>query len=100
MDSSSRAKARDLLYGHRGQRGYDEETLTPYSPWVRPKWTRLDLPVQPRRTTRCRNGSVTEENARLKFRRYWWAFGMGIVLIRWLLLGHPSAGRAALAARQ
>jgi hypothetical protein len=29
---------------------------------------------------------ATDERARLKFRRYWWAFGSGIVLIRWLLL--------------
>jgi hypothetical protein len=29
---------------------------------------------------------ATDAAARARFRRYWWAFGVGIVLIRWLLL--------------
>ena len=30
---------------------------------------------------------ATDDNARARFQRYWWGFGTGIGLIRWLLLG-------------
>jgi len=37
--------------------------------------------------------AATDENARRKFRRYWRIFGMGILMIRWLLV--PAVRREA-----
>ena len=58
-------------------------------------WTLEAEPLEPSRTrfrteTRVR---ATDEGARRKFRRYWRIFGVGIVMIRWLLL--PALRREA-----
>jgi hypothetical protein len=58
-------------------------------------WTIEADPVGPA-LTRFRSETrvvATDEPARRKFRRYWRIFGMGIVLIRWLLL--PAVRREA-----
>lgn len=58
-------------------------------------WT---LEVEPIETGRSRFATetravATDESARLKFRRYWRVFGIGIRMIRWLLL--PAIRREA-----
>lgn len=58
-------------------------------------WTLEAQPLDPART-RFRTETrvlATDEDARRKFRRYWRIFGMGIVMIRWLLL--PALRREA-----
>ena len=58
-------------------------------------WTLEAEPVEPA-LTRFRTETrvqATDESARRSFRRYWRRFGMGIVLIRWLLL--PAVRREA-----
>jgi hypothetical protein len=56
---------------------------------VKIAWTLEAEPLGPSVTRFATETRVvaTDESARVSFRRYWWAFGTGIVLIRWLLLG-------------
>ena len=58
-------------------------------------WTIETQPVGPERTRlRTQTRAVaTDDAAREKFRRYWRKFGLGIVLIRWLVL--PAMCREA-----
>jgi hypothetical protein len=58
-------------------------------------WSLETEPVEPALTRLSTETRVvaTDEQARAKFRRYWRTFGMGILLIRWLLL--PAVRRDA-----
>lgn len=58
-------------------------------------WTLEAEPLEPRRTCFRTETRVlaTDAAAREKFRRYWRFFGIGIVMIRWLLL--PAVRREA-----
>jgi hypothetical protein len=55
---------------------------------VKIAWTLEAEPLAPALTRFATETRVvaTDPGARAKFRRYWWAFGAGIVMIRWLLL--------------
>jgi hypothetical protein len=56
---------------------------------VKIAWTLEAEPLSPSVTRFATETRVvaTDDNARARFQHYWWAFGTGIVLIRWLLLG-------------
>ncbi len=58
-------------------------------------WTLETEPLEPARTRFGTETRVlaTDDGARQKFRRYWRIFGIGIVMIRWLLL--PALRREA-----
>jgi hypothetical protein len=58
-------------------------------------WSLETEPVEPDLTRLSTETRVvaTDENARVKFRRYWLLFGIGIVTIRWFLL--PAVRREA-----
>jgi hypothetical protein len=55
---------------------------------VKIAWTLEAEPLAPALTRFATETRVvaTDPSAQAKFRRYWWAFGAGIVMIRWLLL--------------
>ncbi len=58
-------------------------------------WSLEAEAIEPTLSRLCTETRVvaTDEQARVKFRRYWRVFGIGIVMIRWLVL--PAARRRA-----
>ena len=101
----ARRPGRELVMGAAAQPWKAEVTFTPIPPQrfadfaepdlVKIVWTIEAEPLQPN-LTRFRTETrvlATDAAAGTKFRRYWRVFGVGIVLIRWLLL--PALRREA-----
>lgn len=101
----ARRPRRELVMGAATQPWKADVTFTPIPPAafaayrdpdrVKIVWTLEAEPLGPS-LTRFRTETrvlATDDGARQKFRRYWRVFGVGIVLIRWLLL--PALRRTA-----
>lgn len=101
----ARRPGRELIMGAAAQPWKADVTFMPIPPqrfadfadpdFVKIVWTIEAEPLRPD-LTRFRTETralATDADAGAKFRRYWRVFGVGIVLIRWLLL--PALRRAA-----
>ena len=101
----ARRPGRELIMGAAAQPWKANVTFTPIPPQrfadfaesdlVKIVWTIEAEPLRPN-LTRFRTETrvlATDAGAGAKFRRYWRVFGVGIVLIRWLLL--PALRREA-----